>query len=55
MELLITPSDARDESIKVSIWAEDDDAASFAAIAAAADFGSSLMWLEFPGAGACRV
>lgn len=53
--LPITPSDARDERTYVSIWAEDDDAVSFAAIAAAADLGSSSMWLDFSGKGTCRV
>lgn len=51
----MTPSDAREESTKVSIWAEEDDAVSFAAIAAAADFGSCSMWVGFSGKGGCLV
>lgn len=52
--MLITPSDARDERTNVSISADDDDAASFAAIAAAADLGSSV-GPGFPAMGTCLV
>ncbi|GER46812.1 N-terminal nucleophile aminohydrolases (Ntnhydrolases) superfamily protein [Striga asiatica] len=45
--LPITPSEARDERTKESIWAEEVEAASLAATAAAADLGS----LGFAGKG----
>lgn len=50
----MTPSDAKEERTYVSISAEDVDAVSFAATAAAADLGSSV-WPDFSVKGTCRV
>lgn len=49
------PSDAREEGTYDSISAEDVDAVSFAATAAAAGLGCSSIWQDFLVKGSCHV